>query len=252
MMTRRSDPSFTPAPLSPFRPWALAIAAAGLVIASLGFGQTAKDQPARGPPRKLVLFDGKSLDGWKKTDFSRAGEVKVEDGTIVMEAGEPMTGITSTRKDLPTTDYELSYEAMRLDGDDFFAAATFPVGKSYITLVNGGWGGNVTGLSSLNGDGRLGERDHAVRQVRGQDLVSVPRPGHRRGDPLLGRRQGDHRRRPPGPAGRHADRDPRRTSRWASPPGRPAAPSARSRSARSRPTRSRPRTRSRNDLRPRS
>ena len=40
---------------------------------------------------------------------------------------------------------------MRLDGSDFFAAATFPVGKSYITLVNGGWGGNVTGLSSLNG-----------------------------------------------------------------------------------------------------
>ena len=40
---------------------------------------------------------------------------------------------------------------MRESGEDFFAAATFPVGKSYITLVNGGWGGNVTGLSSLNG-----------------------------------------------------------------------------------------------------
>ena len=32
-----------------------------------------------------------------------------------------------------------------------FAAATFPVGESCITLVNGGWGGFVTGLSSLNG-----------------------------------------------------------------------------------------------------
>ena len=38
-----------------------------------------------------------------------------------------------------------------MSGDDFFAAATFPVGKSFITLVNGGWGGSVTGLSSLNG-----------------------------------------------------------------------------------------------------
>ncbi|MCA1684624.1 MAG: DUF1080 domain-containing protein, partial [Planctomycetia bacterium] len=48
-------------------------------------------------------------------------------------------------------DYELTYEAVRLEGDDFFAAATFPVGKSFITLVNGGWGGGVTGLSSLDG-----------------------------------------------------------------------------------------------------
>ena len=40
---------------------------------------------------------------------------------------------------------------MRLSGRDFFAAATFPVGNSYVTLINGGWGGSVTGLSSLNG-----------------------------------------------------------------------------------------------------
>ena len=99
----------------------------------------------------LVLFDGKSLDGWKKTDFFRAGEVKVEDGTIVMSVGGSMTGITSTRQDLPKTNYELTYEAMRLSGRDFFAAATFPVGNSFVTLINGGWGGSVTGLSSLNG-----------------------------------------------------------------------------------------------------
>src|SRR5437764_12492650 len=68
-----------------------------------------------------------------------------------MGRGGSMTGITSTRKDLPSTNYELTYEARRLGGSDFFAAATFPVGKSYITLVNGGWGGHVTGLSSLGG-----------------------------------------------------------------------------------------------------
>jgi hypothetical protein len=103
------------------------------------------------PAGTLVLFDGKSLEGWKKVDFVGAAGVKVEDGTIVMEAGQSMTGITSTRKDLPTTNYELSYEAMRLSGHDFFAAATFPIGPSFITLVNGGWGGSVTGLSSLDG-----------------------------------------------------------------------------------------------------
>jgi Domain of Unknown Function (DUF1080) len=109
------------------------------------------DDPPANPPKKRVLFDGKSLDGWKKTESFKAGDVKVEEGTILMEAGGPMSGVTSTRTDLPTSNYELTFEAKRLSGDDFFAAATFPVGKSYITLVNGGWGGSVTGLSCLNG-----------------------------------------------------------------------------------------------------
>jgi hypothetical protein len=112
-------------------------------------GLAGADDPAKA--KALVLFDGKTLDGWKSTLFSKPGEVKVEDGAIVMPEGRPMTGITSTRKDLPTSNYELRYEAMRLTGSDFFAAATFPVGKSFVTLVNGGWGGSVTGLSSLNG-----------------------------------------------------------------------------------------------------
>jgi hypothetical protein len=102
-------------------------------------------------PELIVLFDGKTLAGWKKTDFINSGDVKVEDNSIVMSAGREMTGITSARKDLLKQDYELIYEARRLSGDDFFAAATFPVGDSYLTLVNGGWGGHITGLSSLDG-----------------------------------------------------------------------------------------------------
>lgn len=106
---------------------------------------------ADAPAKPMVLFDGKTLEGWAPADFYKPGPLKVEDGAIVMTEGEPMTGVTSTRKDLPRVDYELSYEARRIKGGDFFAAATFPVGKSHITLVNGGWGGQLTGLSSLNG-----------------------------------------------------------------------------------------------------
>lgn len=102
-------------------------------------------------PKKLVLFDGKTLDGWEKTNFGGEGEVKVEDGVIIMEFGSSLTGITSTRKDLPTVNYELSFEARRLSGYDFFAASTFPVGKSHVSFLNGGWGGSVTGISSLDG-----------------------------------------------------------------------------------------------------
>jgi hypothetical protein len=122
---------------------AYALAALGLLVTSTPAADDA--------PKPLVLFDGKSLDGWKTTAFARPGEIVVEDGAIVLKTGKPMTGVTCTRQDLPRTNYELSYEARRLSGRDFFAAATFPVGKDHLTLVNGGWGGSVTGLSSLNG-----------------------------------------------------------------------------------------------------
>jgi hypothetical protein len=124
-----------------------ALAAFCLLVTNSGAGE---DRPVDNP-KPIALFDGKTLDGWKKTDFSRQAEVKVVDGAIVMAEGGPMSGVVCTRKGLPTTDYELTYEAIRLEGADFFAAATFPVGKSFVTLINGGWGGGVTGLSSLNG-----------------------------------------------------------------------------------------------------
>ena len=119
-----------------------------LVSLAAGFSLFAAPPPLM---ERAVLFDGKTLDGWEKTDFANSGEVKVEGGMILLREGRAMTGITSNRKDLPTVNYELTYEAQRLDGSDFFAAATFPVGQSHITLVNGGWGGTITGLSSIDG-----------------------------------------------------------------------------------------------------
>ena len=52
---------------------------------------------------------------------------------------------------LPTTSYEVALQAMRVEGSDFFAGITFPVGGSFCSLILGGWGGSVVGLSSING-----------------------------------------------------------------------------------------------------
>ena len=99
-------------------------------------------------PAVKNLFDGKTLAGWKVTDFAGHGEVTVKDGTVVLETGQ-MTGITWTN-DLPRMNYELSLEAMRVEGSDFFCGLTFPVAKDPCSLIVGGWGGGVVGLSSLD------------------------------------------------------------------------------------------------------
>ncbi len=100
-------------------------------------------------PAWKALFDGKSLDGWKVSGFGGEGEIEVRDGAIDMGMGSPLTGITYTNK-FPKYDYELLVEAMRIDGSDFFSTITFPVDESFCSLVVGGWGGAVVGISCIN------------------------------------------------------------------------------------------------------
>lgn len=103
-------------------------------------------------PNWQPLFDGKSLAGWKVTDFGGEGEVNVENGVIVMKMGQPMTGITYAKQEkLPTDDFEITLQAMKRKGDDFFCALTFPVRDSHASFVVGGWAGTVVGLSSIDG-----------------------------------------------------------------------------------------------------
>lgn len=96
------------------------------------------------------LFDGKSLQGWRETAFTGRGQVRVENGAILLGPGAPMTGITFAGS-FPKSDYEVRFEGVRQKGNDFFASLTFPVGDSFCTWVTGGWGGDIIGLSSIDG-----------------------------------------------------------------------------------------------------
>jgi hypothetical protein len=97
------------------------------------------------------LFDGKTLEGWKIADYGKEGKVEVTDGAIVMQRGKKMNGVTYARNDFPKLDYEVTFEGKKIDGDDFFATTTFPVADSFCSLVLGGWGGQVVGLSNIDG-----------------------------------------------------------------------------------------------------
>ena len=120
----------------------------------LGFLLVAKTGFSQAPNEKAEwksLFDGKTLKGWKQSDFFKPGKSSVKDGAIILEKGTKMTGLTYDGKDFPKMNYEVSLESKRVDGRDFFCTTTFPVGDSFCSFVVGGWGGSVTGLSSIDG-----------------------------------------------------------------------------------------------------
>ncbi|MCI0378357.1 MAG: DUF1080 domain-containing protein, partial [Gemmataceae bacterium] len=114
------------------------------------FGQSKKDSKEDKAQWK-TLFDGKSLKGWKSANFGGEGDVHVKDGAIVMERGSNMTGVTYAKDDFPKMDYEVNLEGKKQKGFDFFCTTTFPVGDTHCSLVVGGWGGTVVGLSSIDG-----------------------------------------------------------------------------------------------------
>ncbi len=140
--------------------WAVMVAS---VVSVAGLSQTVRAaesddaaQPEAKPDKaakEVALFDGKTLKGWKildKIDFDRHGEVKVKDGELILGTGQFMTGI-KWEGEFPKLDYEVTFEARRIDGYDFFCGMTFPVGDSHASLILGGWGGTLTGISSIDG-----------------------------------------------------------------------------------------------------
>ncbi len=111
----------------------------------------AEPEAPAGNPDEISLFDGKSLGKWKKTAFGGEGDVFVnESGNLEFGFGALITGVHWGEAPPATSNYEISLEAMKLDGNDFFLALTFPVKDSHATFVVGGWGGGVVGLSSVD------------------------------------------------------------------------------------------------------
>lgn len=115
---------------------------------------TAAPQEAR-RPQWIQLFDGKSLAGWKQTEFTGGAQVHVDpafrggDPAIVVDNGSTLSGFNWTGE-APRTGYEIELDVMKLLGSDFMCGLTFPVAESYASLILGGWGGTVVGISCID------------------------------------------------------------------------------------------------------
>ena len=121
----------------------------GLLLAAVAVAGAAE-------PGERWLFDGKSTDDWETVDIGGSGYVELDEekGSLVVRQGDTLSGaVYKKAAELPVERYEITLEAMRTQGVDFFCGLTFPVGdlKTCATLLLGGWGGSVTGISSIDG-----------------------------------------------------------------------------------------------------
>lgn len=113
--------------------------------------ETKIDQPALiSVPDSTYIFNGNNLEGWEITNFGPQGSVTISGGEIILGMGDGCTGITYN-KPFPEMNYRVCLEAKRVAGVDFFCGMTFPVGKDPCSLIVGGWGGTIVGLSSIDG-----------------------------------------------------------------------------------------------------
>ena len=99
------------------------------------------------------LFDGETLTGWKNVNKGGEDQPFIRNGALVLPIGTYgiMTGLYWVGDSLPACNYVVYYEARRIAGNDIFAALTFPYKDTYGSLIFGGWGGIVNGLSSIGG-----------------------------------------------------------------------------------------------------
>lgn len=150
------------------------------------------EAPQSGPWTNLDAED------WRALAFGGEGQVDSAGGRLLLGVGAPLTGVRWPGA-APRGDYELELVATKLQGHDFFVGLTFPVGSEHLTLVLGGWGGALCGLSCIDGQDASGnstkffqafdlDRAYRVRvtvagsrvrcAIDGQTVVDVDTAGH--------------------------------------------------------------------------
>lgn len=118
---------------------------------------TASDDEASVGGSEAVDLFAEGIKHWKiLEDFPSNGGLSEgkEKGVFRMKMGDPLSGIRYDGPlEMPVTNYEVTLDARRTKGSDFFCAVTFPVNdlKTCCTFVAGGWGGALAGISSLGG-----------------------------------------------------------------------------------------------------
>jgi len=140
----------------------------GSVLSLLLFPSVLVAEPAISAEE--ILLDGKTLRNWQITDYAGHGEVTLDgNGGAVLEFGVALTGIHWVGNKLPQINYEIQWDSKKVEGSDFFGSLTFPYKDKHATLILGGWGGALVGISSIDGfDASENESATAHRFIEGK------------------------------------------------------------------------------------
>jgi hypothetical protein len=123
----------------------------GLCLGAVALTQCHEPKPA------VVhrLLEEPWIKAWSAPEIAAGGSVSFAANFISLASGGPMSVCRFDEWDKLQVDpaqYEITYEARRMEGSDFFAALTFPAGRldRCLSFINGGWGGGTTGLSNID------------------------------------------------------------------------------------------------------
>ena len=122
-----------------------------------------KQVPQEGVAAVIETTSAVSAEGWvmmetlepdKWVPISGAADLEWDDETRVLRigVGTDLNGVRWAGP-LPAAPYVVEMEARRMSGGDFFCGLTFPVRSATecVSLIVGGWGGSVVGVSSIDG-----------------------------------------------------------------------------------------------------
>jgi hypothetical protein len=93
-----------------------------------------------------------------------SGGIVENEEQLTIGWGEGLTNVL-WKGELPTPPFEVELKAKRVNGTDFFCAVTFPARglEECVTLIVGGWGGSLVGISSIDGKDAFENESHVFR-----------------------------------------------------------------------------------------
>jgi hypothetical protein len=140
-----------------------------VVVVASEIASTAAPQPtpAEASVAWVDMLGGPLEQRWQATNFGGEGPVELRDGVLTLSPGDPLTGVT-WQGEFPTDQYEIQFEAQRVEGSDFFVGLTFPIGSQYCSFICGGWGGGLIGISSINGNDASENATASFRSLKNQ------------------------------------------------------------------------------------
>ena len=136
------------------------------------------------------MFDGKTLQGWRETAFTGHGKARVENGTIVLAPGAPMTGVTFTG-DFPKSNYEVRFEGGTNRRQRFLREPHVSGGRVVLHVGHGRVGRRHRRTLQPGWLGRQRQRDAHLLRFRKGALVRIPPAGDAGTHHGLDRRQAD-------------------------------------------------------------